>query len=298
MRHLRLLMITQLGPFVLMVMSMVGDVFKFFVLEAFVILGFTAAYVRLHEPPTVYGIATEWPLQRMAVEQGASCPAHFSDFSNALSFLTMNAVSGGGVSNTICQYRRVYDPITSLPTGSLEDGTLFDWLLAFLFVTFAAVVLLNMLIAMMARTFETVSENERTNFNFLFGQLTLSLQSATPNPPPLYLLSLPFEVCTGLVGLAKCLRSSTERVAPLTIRSHPAARQAKMEKASRLAHKIAMYIVDSQGVNLQQQLRRVERRLTSRLAALEKLGTQPAEAAKAWSLVDVAALKERSKLNK
>ena len=48
-----------------------------------------------------------------------------------------------------------------------------------------------MLIAMMAKTFDNISEASATNYLFLFAQRTLALQNEPPTPPPLNALGLP-----------------------------------------------------------------------------------------------------------
>ena len=49
-------------------------------------------------------------------------------------------------------------------------------------------LLLNMLIAMMAKTFDHVWESSETNFQFLFTQMVFSAKAQPTAPPPLYLL--------------------------------------------------------------------------------------------------------------
>jgi len=63
------------------------------------------------------------------------------------------------------------------------------------------VLLLNMLIAMMAKTFDNISEAAMTNYLFLFTQRTLALRKEPPTPGPLYALGLPSEAFVGLVEL-------------------------------------------------------------------------------------------------
>merc|ERR1740117_768121 len=66
-------------------------------------------------------------------------------------------------------------------------------MISFVYVTLTSVLLLNMLIAMMAKTFDNISEASATNYLFLFAQRTLGLRNEAPTPPPLNALGLPCE---------------------------------------------------------------------------------------------------------
>ena len=74
--------------------------------------------------------------------------------------------------------------------------------------------------------------------------MTLSLQAQTPNPPPLYVLTLPYELCTGLASASKTAfrAKASGRVLPVVTRSHAAS---NVSRANRLARKIASYIEDN-----------------------------------------------------
>merc|ERR1711871_646797 len=54
-----------------------------------------------------------------------------------------------------------------------------------------SVLLFNMLIAMMAKTFDTVWEAQELNYQFLLAQTVLSWRSQPTNPPPLNVLRMP-----------------------------------------------------------------------------------------------------------
>ena len=65
--------------------------------------------------------------------------------------------------------------------------------LAYLLQVLVALLLLNMLIAMMGKTFDNIYEAQEFNFLFLFCQTVTTWRDASPAPPPLNLLALPYE---------------------------------------------------------------------------------------------------------
>jgi len=79
------------------------------------------------------------------------------------------------------------------------------WTYNFLFSLTTAVLLLNMLIAMMGKTIDNVWEASSTHAQFLFARLTIASMMRPPEPPPLNLLRLPTYVITALVHTVACL---------------------------------------------------------------------------------------------
>ena len=65
------------------------------------------------------------------------------------------------------------------------------WFYSFGFVLITAILLLNMLIGMMAKTFDNVWEGVEVNYQFLFARLVVGQQQRPPTPPPLNLLHTP-----------------------------------------------------------------------------------------------------------
>ena len=61
-------------------------------------------------------------------------------------------------------------------------------------VTFAGLLLLNMLIAMMAKSFDNVGESRALNYNFLKAQMVVAAAKQPPAPPPFYVLSLVYDL--------------------------------------------------------------------------------------------------------
>ena len=97
------------------------------------------------------------------------------------------------------------------------------WMYTFTFNILAIVLLLNMLIAMMAKTFDNVWEASEVNHQFLFARLVKSQQTRPPEPAPLTLLRAPvLFLAFALIALAAviprtwriyvCISKARERV--------------------------------------------------------------------------------------
>jgi len=67
------------------------------------------------------------------------------------------------------------------------------WLIALAYIIIAGLLLLNMLIAMMAKSYDNGAEVKALNYNFLKAQLVVMAAKQPPAPPPFYLLSIPFD---------------------------------------------------------------------------------------------------------
>jgi len=63
--------------------------------------------------------------------------------------------------------------------------------------------MLNMLIAMMAKSFDNIREASAMNYVFLFSQMTHAIWEQPPAPPPLYLLTLPSDLLAGVRYVCK-----------------------------------------------------------------------------------------------
>ena len=67
------------------------------------------------------------------------------------------------------------------------------WILVFVVYTIMSLLMLNMLIAQMAKTFDSVKEASEMNYLFLFAQTVCSVAEQPPVPPPLYALTIPYD---------------------------------------------------------------------------------------------------------
>ena len=107
----------------------------------------------------------------------------------------------------------LFTTLQRLIEGALTGGDFFEcarettqapltaWFVSLVYVILTGVLLLNMLIAMMAKTFDNISEAAMTNYLFLFTQRTLALRKEPPTPGLFYALGLPSEAAVGLVEL-------------------------------------------------------------------------------------------------
>ena len=83
-----------------------------------------------------------------------------------------------------------------------------------------AVLLFNMLIAMMAKTFDHVWEQQELNYQFMLAQTVLTWRAQPTTPPPLNLLAIPYIVVGGaalgasrILGWAHLPAHSAQRTA-------------------------------------------------------------------------------------
>ena len=67
----------------------------------------------------------------------------------------------------------------------------YAWALTLFFYSFTGLLLLNMLIAMMAKTFENIAEASAVNFNLLLAQVCDRPRSAASPRPPMTFHDLP-----------------------------------------------------------------------------------------------------------
>jgi hypothetical protein len=90
--------------------------------------------------------------------------------------------------------------------------------LMYSFFLLTAILLLNMLIAMMSQSYEETLETANANYHLRFAQTVLEYKALPPTPPPLYALSLPFEAASlawtllrdGLSFFTKCFTCTSD----------------------------------------------------------------------------------------
>jgi len=225
LRVLRILLVVPwLGPYILMVFRMVQDVLKFLAILFVAVLSFTAAFFNLYEPaPAVRSTPTNgWP----SLGSEPTCIAYMDAFSSALVFLLQASVTGDNL------FECVRD--STHPIGG--------WALAFLYYAFLGLLMLNMLIAMMAKTFDNVWEAAVPNFRYLFTQMVHSLKEQPPAPPPLYLLTLPYEC----VQIIKWCRDQQKGVSKDTADNEMTAKIELEKSEDELVRELTEYIQDNQ----------------------------------------------------
>ena len=207
-RLLRVLLVSpKLGPFVLMFFRMLfGDVQYYLVLLLVLLVAFAAAWTVLLQPsqPLLtqqFGDDRRWRWTRSAVAhlEASSCYDELGgvDIFTTLQRLIEGALTGGDFFE--CARETTQAPLTA-------------WFISLVYVILTGVLLLNMLIAMMAKTFDNISEAAMTNYLFLFTQRTLALRKEPPTPGLFYALGLPSEAVVGLVELWRTWKKKRKAV--------------------------------------------------------------------------------------
>ena len=178
LRMLRaLMMVAWMGPLILMINKMLRDVGKWLIVQLVLLVSFAAALTALSQPPSPSSVFPD------------SCDL-------------VNAADN--------EYRFLHAWVLLLEAGLMEDAQLecarnhssfpeANFLLMVLFQLISAIVMLNMLIALMAKTFDNVYEAQQINFMYLRAQTIFTWIDMPPAPPPFNLLSLPFHVLNMLV---------------------------------------------------------------------------------------------------
>ena len=198
------------GPLLIMAIRMLQDLGQFLMLASFVLVGFAAAFF----------VNFNGAIKRAAADgEGAY------DASSELSFyaILMKLAEGTMVGEPD---RILIDDIEELSgSNSARDvahraarSSIFAWCLMALFGICVVLLLLNLLIARFAKTFDMVYENVDANFKVAFARVTLKGAGLQAIPPPFNLLRSLLLAVYALVNHAvvKC-RSLThaERFVPL-----------------------------------------------------------------------------------
>jgi hypothetical protein len=174
------------GPLVLMVFQMCVDVARFAVILALVIGAFSSSLFVLGKTP-------EYQL----------C---LGDEPNVLTMLFHTPLTG------------------EVPLSCLAaEGSLEAYVTEVIYTVIVVWLLLNMLIAMMAKSFDVVWDASEVNYLLSRSQLILTWADASPVPPPLNLLSLPYMVLYKLYQLVKATCCCFCKEAKGEAKSHKAA---------------------------------------------------------------------------
>eukprot|EP00326_Haptolina_ericina_P000384 CAMPEP_0181223756 /NCGR_PEP_ID=MMETSP1096-20121128/30727_1 /TAXON_ID=156174 ORGANISM="Chrysochromulina ericina, Strain CCMP281" /NCGR_SAMPLE_ID=MMETSP1096 /ASSEMBLY_ACC=CAM_ASM_000453 /LENGTH=579 /DNA_ID=CAMNT_0023316721 /DNA_START=1 /DNA_END=1740 /DNA_ORIENTATION=+ len=159
---LRLLSLSQrMGPLVLMLFRMVNDMVKWLCLLAVMLLAFGACFHALFE--------------------GAPAACHFGS-SLAEDILVLIELIVGVDPDFDCLQASNQVTFVAAPAALLG------------FLLLVGILLINMLIAMLAKTFDTIHETQAQSWQLLFAQLASKWQKEPAEPPPLNLLGAPFFV--------------------------------------------------------------------------------------------------------
>jgi hypothetical protein len=186
LRLLRVLQIsTRFGPLVLMMVNMLSDVISLLVLTFFVLLAITSAIYILFNSHTSSGPASVADLESCA--EVYELRGRFNNFFSVFFVLFNGAFNGEHARTVACLIRYAdpqYDP---------DDyaAMVFTWMFGFSFMLMTTVLLLNMLIAMMAKTFDNVWEASELQSQYLFARQAFFQSNRPPEPPPLNMMRIP-----------------------------------------------------------------------------------------------------------
>ena len=201
LRQLRLLALSpSLGPLVYMGFKMVGDVAKWLILVTAILLAYASSFTALlrgipaFDPAIEGGTCAELHARFScdAVDELAKCAeaiGKLGRFGGSLRLLFEESLNGD----------HFFDCQELVPNGTLL------LVLAYSEMVVVVILMVNMLIALMAKTFDNVWEALGVNSQYLFAQLVLSWNSQVAVPPPLLLLTIPYELLELLRTLGYCV---------------------------------------------------------------------------------------------
>ena len=168
---LRLLsMLPDIGPLVLMFFKMLRDVVMWLVLVGALVLAFAASFHTIFKGTKA---SLDGDCEGLEVEIG-------SGVSRSIWVLIKQLLGTDPVLD--CLEETAY---SLMSTGLLG-----------LYLILAVIMLVNMLIAMMAKTFDVVWESQALNYQFVFARTVLSWADKPATPPPLLLLTVPYQAAT------------------------------------------------------------------------------------------------------
>ena len=159
---------TVVGPIMLSLRRMLTDVLIWLILLVWLLVAFASFMRALHAEQ--FGQPNNLP---------AGCfnpDDQFADFGNALAILFETSLSGDGQ----------FHCYAAASTGYISRPV------AYVFVVFSCIILTNMLIAMMAKTFDNVTSTSTRVFLYLMAKQVTTWNQYPPLPPPLNLLSVPY----------------------------------------------------------------------------------------------------------
>ena len=159
----------RLGPLMLMVLKMVYDLVLWVIIVGVPVVSFAASLYTLYKDEFISGDA--------AKDDACIDPdQEFQTFGSGLLILLDTMLFADPL---YACYRESSSPVI---------GTV----LIYLYVLITAIMLVNMLIALMAKTFDNVFEAQETHYLFLKARTISDWLQYPAAPPPLNLLSLPY----------------------------------------------------------------------------------------------------------
>tara|TARA_B110001452_G_scaffold169606_1_gene141855 strand:+ start:216 stop:4025 length:3810 start_codon:yes stop_codon:yes gene_type:complete len=177
-RMLRPMMMVSatLGTLIHVIDSMLIDVFRWIVIQTTLICGYTSALYALVGDPasTSTGIFPE-ACEMLSMSDKMTRQGGFRVWLNIFELLIENFLMQEA--NLSCMRLYAAYPVVT-------------WWLMVTFQLLSAVLMINMLIAMMAKTFDKIQDESAVNFNFLRAQIILTWVERDPSPPPFNLINI------------------------------------------------------------------------------------------------------------
>lgn len=205
LRLLQLLYIfPSTGPMLIMTIRMLNDLISFLLLASFIILAFGAAFFVLIARSTASAYSNHRVLHS---SRGASAPGISSlrsdsgtlTFASVLTLLLEGALDG--------------EPDRIMEVMGGPHVLNFTWVVMALFGIVVVLLLLNLLIARFAKTFDVVHENLDANFKVAFARVVLKGASQELVPPPFNLLRRTMLLCYSVLASFTTLARSLYVVA-------------------------------------------------------------------------------------
>lgn len=171
-----------LGPLFQATLSMFYDVALWLVLLAWPLVAFTSSFNVLYREP--YGFSTDPDL---CSGEFLDPDLDFQEWRSTLSELIEMLLDGTG--NYECMRK--------------SSKGMYAWLLMVIYMLFTLVMMMNLLIALMAKTFDNIYEYQELYYLFLSARSTSLWQRYPAVPPPFNLLGMPYALAKEVVIFSK-----------------------------------------------------------------------------------------------
>ena len=187
-RMLRVMaMLPSMGPLILTVNSMLGDVARWLLVQLILVSGYTAAFYALFGSPDADGSTRfvgweENACETVRIGENQVLDGHFPTAATPSGTLILTFwrvaeqfLSEEADMECVRQYSR--EPVATS-------------ILMMSFQAISAIMMINMLIAMMAKTFDDITTESAVNFTYLRSRVVLEWVERHPSPPPFTLITL------------------------------------------------------------------------------------------------------------
>ena len=172
------------GPLLVMTIRMLEDLAQFLVLASFVIMAFACAFYVLFR----HAHAAKVAAARYAAATGAD--AWDGAEGSAAVLDEEMALSVAQVLGLLIESSMKGEPDHIILHGTDGPGASFVWGVMFLFGIVVVLLLLNLLIARFAKTFDIIHENVDANFKVAFARVVIESRAKELLPPPLNILGM------------------------------------------------------------------------------------------------------------